>query len=110
MRPWHAAATLIVCSLLTFELIVLAMLILFPYSPNIGAASLNGTFYNLLSPLSTVLLLGLLYTWLLRIGATKIRIRSAKADRIIHFASEPFRTIRSTIRNLSPSDLSQQLR
>jgi len=53
--------------LLIFQLAVLTFLVFFPYLPDPGFSDLNNNIYVLLAPLSTILLLGVLYAWLIRL-------------------------------------------
>src|SRR6266704_3029610 len=80
MTPRQAIATTIVLALLGFELIVLAILAFFPYLPDPGLATLNTSLYTFLAPLSTVLLLGLLYAWLVRLATREASRRSSRPN------------------------------
>ncbi|HYY91347.1 MAG TPA: hypothetical protein VE955_05105 [Candidatus Dormibacteraeota bacterium] len=88
----------------------LAVLVLFPYLQDPGLADANSTVYILLAPLSTIFLLGLLYSWLIVIGAKIARPRSVKVDLLIRFLSEPFHNVVSTIKAVSLSDSARNLR
>ena len=102
LRETIATSTLL--ALLAFELSVLAILALFPYLVDPGLSVLNSNFYALLAPLSTVLLLGLLYAWPLKLIAREARIRSTLFDRLILFLSEPFQKIMSSLKSASLSE------
>jgi hypothetical protein len=100
----HAILTGLTLSLLIFQLLVLTFLFFYPYLPDPGLSSLNNNIYNLLAPLSTIFLLGLLYAWLIRLGTREARHRSSKLDSLIRFLSEPFQKIVSSIKTTSLSE------
>ncbi len=104
MTPRQAILTGLTICLLAFQLLVLVILVFFPYVSDPGLASLNADIYGLLAPLSTIFLLGMLYAWLLRIGTTETRRRSSSFRSLFHFLSEPFRNLSSSVRTLSLSD------
>ena len=104
MTPSQAIATTIVLALLGFELIVLAILAFFPYLPDHGLATLNTSVYAFLAPLSTVLLLGLLYAWLVRFATREARRRSPSFNSFVRFLSEPFERLLSAVKNASLSE------
>jgi len=85
MTPRQSIATTIVLALLGFELIVLAILAFFPYLPDPGLATLNMSLYTLLAPLSTILLLGLLYAWLVRLVTREASRRSSSFNAFTRF-------------------------
>src|SRR5439155_15718192 len=93
----------LVLSLLAFQSLILVILLFFPYLPDPGLAGLNAEVYELLAPLSTVLLLGLLYAWLIRLGTRLARRRSARFASFVQFLSEPFRKIVASIKTRSLS-------
>src|SRR2546425_7681905 len=94
----------LVLSLLAFQSLVLVILVFFPYVPDPGLAALNAEVYELIAPLSTVLLLGLLYAWLIRLGTRLASRRSARFESFIRFLSEPFRKIVASVKTTSLSE------
>ena len=100
----------LVLSLLAFQSLVLVILVFFPYLPDPGLAALNAQVYELLAPLSTVLLLGLLYAWLVRLGTREARRRWAWFNLFVRFISEPFRKVVSSIKTTSLSDAPKTLK
>ena len=104
-----AILTGLVLSLLAFQSLVLVILVFFPYLPDPGLAALNAQVYGLLAPLSTVLLLGLLYAWLIRLGTGEARRRWARFNLFIRFISEPFRKVVSSIKTTSLSNAAKSL-
>jgi len=104
MTPRQSIATTIVLALLGFELIVLAILAFFPYLPDPGLATLNMSLYTLLAPLSTILLLGLLYAWLVRLVTREASRRSSSFNAFTRFLSEPFQKLLSSVKNTSLSE------
>ncbi len=100
----------LVLSLLAFQSLVLVILVFFPYLPDPGLAALNTEVYELLAPLSTVLLLGLLYAWLIRLGTREARRRWAWFNLFVRFISEPFRKVVSSIKTTSLSDAAKSLK
>src|SRR5438552_9484963 len=94
----------VILIVLSFQVLVLAILVFFPYLPDPGLSNLNNDTYFLLSPLSTVFMLELLYAWLLRIVARQASRYSSTARSIAHFLSEPFTNIISSVRTRSLSD------
>ena len=100
----------LVLSLLAFQSLVLVILVFFPYLPDPGLAALNTEVYELLAPLSTVLLLGLLYAWLIRLGTREARRRWAWFNLFFRFISEPFRKVVSSIKTTSLSDAAKSLK
>ena len=69
MTQRQAIFTGVVLIVLSFQVLVLAILVFFPYLPDLGLSNINNDTYFLLSPFSTIFLLELLYAWLLRIVA-----------------------------------------
>src|SRR5438034_9594271 len=110
MTRRQAIATTIVLALLAFELLVLAILAFFPYVPDPGLATLNMSIYTFLAPLSTVILLGLLYAWLVRFGTREIRRRSSRFNDFVRFLSEPFQKIVSSIKSTALSESARSLK
>src|SRR6266487_2071782 len=94
----------LVLSLLALQSLVLVILVFFPYLPDPGLAALNAQVYELLAPLSTVLLLGLLYAWLIRLETRLARSRSARFGSLILFLSEPFSKIVASVKTTSLSE------
>src|SRR5438034_918336 len=106
----EAIVTGVVFSLLAFQSLVLVVLVFFPYLPDSGLAALNAQVYELLAPLATVLLLGLLYAWLIRLGTRETRRRWASFNLFVRFISEPFQKIVSSIKTTSLSDAAKTLK
>jgi len=98
MTQHQALLTGLVLIILSFQVLVLVILVFFPYLPDPGLFNLNTDIYFLLSPLSTIFLLELLYAWLLRIGAREAIRYSSTAWTIAHFLSEPFQKILGSVR------------
>src|SRR5438309_2887802 len=107
MTQRQAILTGVVLIVLSFQVLVLAILVFFPYLPDPGLSSINNDTYFLLSPLSTVFLLELLYAWLLRIVAREATRYSSTARSIVHFFSEPFQKVLASLRTRSLSDSAQ---
>src|SRR5438034_6008660 len=97
MTPRQAIFTGLILLILSFQVLVLAILVFFPYLPDPGLSNLNNDTYFLLSPLSTVFLLELLYAWLVRLVAREATRYSSTARCIAHFVSEPFANIISSV-------------
>src|SRR5205809_2507773 len=110
MMRRQAIATTIVLALLAFELFVLAILAFFPYVPDPGLATLNMSIYTFLAPLSTVILLGLLYAWLVRFGTREIRRRSSRFNDFVRFLSEPFQKTASLIKSTALYESARSLK
>jgi len=104
MTQRQAILTGLVLVILSFQVLVLAILVFFPYLPDPGLSNLNNDTYFLLSPLATIFLLELLYAWLLRIVAREASRHSSTARSLAHFLSEPFTKIISSVRTRSLSD------
>jgi hypothetical protein len=100
----QAILTGIILGLLALQVLVLAVLAFFPYLPDPGLFNLNTDIYFLLSPLSTIFLLELLYAWLLRIAAKEATRYSSTARSIAHFLSEPFHQTLASVRTRSLSE------
>src|SRR5438876_10821957 len=94
----------VILIVLSFQVLVLAILVFFPYVQDPGLSSINNDTYFLLSPLSTVFLLELLYAWLLRLVAREATRYSSTARSIVHFFSEPFQKILASLRARSLSE------
>src|SRR6266699_630709 len=103
MTQRQAILTGLVLVILSFQALVLVILGFFPYLPDPGLSKLNSDIYFFLAPLSTIFLLGLLYAWLLRLVARQASRYSLTARSIIHFFSEPFAKIISSVRTRSLS-------
>src|SRR5205809_5311275 len=110
MMHRQAIATTVVLALLAFELFVLAILAFFPYVPDPGLATLNMSIYTFLAPLSTVILLGLLYAWLVRFGTREIRRRSSRFNGFVRFLSEPFQKTASLIKSTALYESARSLK
>jgi len=104
MKQRQAILTNVILLLLSFQVLVLVILALFPYAPDPGLSSLNNHIYESLAPLSTIFLLGLLYAWLIKLGTREARHYSRRSERLIQFFSEPFRALVSSIKTRSISD------
>src|SRR2546427_8811579 len=104
MTQRQAIFTGVVLIVLSFQVLVLAILVFFPYLPDLGLSSINNDTYFLLSPLSTIFLLELLYAWLLRIVAREATRYSSTARSIVHFFSEPFQKVFASVRARSLSE------
>src|SRR5437879_235355 len=103
MTQRQAILTGVVLIVLSFQVLVLAILVFFPYLPDPGLSSINNATYLLLSPLSTIFLLELLYAWLLRIVAKEATRYSSTARSIVHFFSQPFQKVFASVRARSLS-------
>src|SRR6266566_2104972 len=110
MTPRQAIFTGLILLILSFQVLVLVILGFFPYLPDPGLSKLNSDIYFFLAPLSTIFLLGLLYAWLLRLVARQASRYSLTARSIIHFFSEPFAKIISSVRTRSLSESAQTFR
>ena len=104
MKQRQAILTSVILLVLSFQVLVLVILALFPYVPDLGLSNINNDTYFPLSPLSTVFLLELLYAWLLQLVAKEATRYSSTARSIAHFVSEPFANIISSVRTRSLSD------
>ncbi len=100
----ETAPAIVIFGLVPFEISVLAVLVFFPYLPDPGLAYLNTSVYVLLAPLSTLFLLGLLYTWLTRLGTRAAVRRSVSFKSFLQFLSVPFRNMLSSLQSVSLSD------
>src|SRR5438132_11685584 len=107
MTQRQAIFTGVILIVLSFHVLVLVILVFFPYLPDPGLSSINNDTYFLLSPLSTVFLLELLYAWLLRIVAREATRYSSTARSIVHFFSEPFQKVFASVRARSLSESAQ---
>src|SRR5205807_4473783 len=96
--------TTVVLVLLAVGVFVLASLVFYPYLEDAGLSNLNSNVYTFLAPVSTVLLLGLLYVWLVRLGARAAARRSVSFKSFLQFLSVPFRALLSLLRSVSLSD------
>src|SRR3989475_1670972 len=104
MTPRQATLTGLILLILSFQVLVLVVLAFFPYVGATGLSSLNTNIYAFLAPLSTVFLLGLLYSWLIKLGTREARHRSRRFERITQFLSEPFRILMASVKTRSLSD------
>ena len=100
----ETAPAIVIFGLVPFEISVLAVLVFFPYLPDPGLAYLNTSVYVLLAPLSTLFLLGLLYTWLTRLGTRAAVRRSVSFKSFLQFLSVPLRNMLSSLQSVSLSD------
>jgi hypothetical protein len=100
----ETAPTIVILGLAAFEISVFAVLVFFPYLPDPGLSNLNTDVYVLLAPLSTLFLLGLLYTWLAELGTKAAVRRSVSFKSFLQFLSVPFRNLLSSLRSVSLSD------
>ena len=96
--------------LLSFQVLVLVVLALFPYAPDPGLSSLNNNIYTFLAPLSTIFLLGLLYAWLIKLGTREARHYSRKFEKLVQFIIEPFLTLISSVKTRSLSESARSLK
>ena len=96
--------TTVVLVLLAVGVFVLASLVFYPYLEDAGLSNLNSNVYTFLAPVSTVFLLGLLYAWLVRLGARAAVHRSVSFKSFLQFLSVPFRNMLSSLRSVSLSD------
>jgi len=104
MKQRQVILTGLILLLLSFQVLVLVVLALFPYAPDLGFSSLNNNIYAILAPLSTVFLLGLLYTWLIKLGTREARHYSRRFEKLVQFLIEPFRTLISSVKTRSLSE------
>src|SRR5438445_2084742 len=104
MATRETVLTIVTFCLVAFEALVLAVLVFFPYLPDPGLANLNTDVYVLLAPLSSLFLLGLLYTWLAKLGTRTAVQRSVSFRSFLQFLSVPFRTLLSSLQTVSLSD------
>src|SRR5437867_1625848 len=109
MTPREAILTGLVPSLLALQSLVLVILVFFPYLPDPGLATMNAQVFELLAPLSTVLLLGLLYAWQVRLDTREARRRWAWFNLFVRVISEPFRMVVSSIKTTSLSNAAKSL-
>src|SRR5437667_2383860 len=107
MTQRQAIFTGVIMIVLSFQLLVLAILVFFPYLPDLGLSNLNNDTYFLLSPLSTVFLLELLYAWLVRLVAREATRYTSTARSLVHFFSEPFQKLLASVRARSLSESAQ---
>src|SRR5437667_8461123 len=104
MTQRQAIFTGVIMIVLSFQLLVLAILVFFPYLPDLGLSNINSDTYFLPPPLSTLSLLELLYAWLLRIVAREATRYSSTAGSIVYFFSEPFGKVLASVRARSLSE------
>src|SRR6266550_1981727 len=110
MTPRQAIFTGLILLILSFQVLVLAVLAFFPYLPDLGLANLNSGLYTFLAPLSTVFLLGLLYAWLIKLGTKEARHYSRRFERLVEFLREPFRTLISSVKTRSLSESARSIK
>ena len=104
MTQRKAILTSVILLLLSFQVLVLVILALFPYAPDPGLSSLNNHIYTFLAPLSTIFLLGLLYAWLIKLGTREAGHYSRRFEKLVQFLSEPFRTLIPSVKTRSLSE------
>jgi len=104
MTQRKAILTSVILLLLSFQVLVLVILALFPYAPDPGLSSLNNHIYTFLAPLSTIFLLGLLYAWLIKLGTREAGHYSRRFEKLVQFLSEPFRTLILSVKTRSLSE------
>src|SRR5256712_3750017 len=97
--------SLTVC-VLALETLVLAILALYPSVQDPGLSNLNAAVYELLAPVSVVFLLGLLYTWLLRLVLTETSRRIPRFPSFVRFLSRSFVSLFRSVRTASLSESS----
>lgn len=101
--------TSVLVVLLAYEVVVLILLALFPYVTDPGFVALNNIVYTFLAPLSTVLLLGVLYSWFVELGAREARNRSTKFSNFLQFIAGPFQKIIASVKTASVSNMADSL-
>src|SRR3989442_3866378 len=104
MATRETILTIVTICLVAFEISVLAVSVFFPYIPDPGLFNLNTNVYVLLAPLSTLFLLGLLYTWLVKLGTGAAARRLVSFKSFLQFLSVPFRNMLSSLQSVSLSD------
>src|SRR5438876_7410459 len=97
----------VILIVLSFQVLVLAILVFFPYLPDPGLSNLHNDTYFLLSPLSTLFLLELLYTWLVRLVAREATRHPPTARSIVHSFPEPYQKVLASLRTRSFSESAQ---
>jgi len=110
MKQRQTILTVVILLVLSFQVLVLVILALFPYAPDPGLSILNNNIYTFLAPLSTVLLLGLLYAWLIKLGTREARHYSRRFEKLVQFLIEPFRTLISSVKTRSLSESARSLK
>jgi len=104
MTQRQTISTVVILLVLSFQVLVLVILALFPYAPDPGLSSLNNHIYTFLAPLSTIFLLGLLYAWLIKLGTREAGHYSRRFEKLVQFLSEPFRTLILSVKTRSLSE------
>src|SRR2546430_3817588 len=104
MTQRQAILTGLILLILSFQVLVLVILAFFPYVSDPGFSNLNIDIYFFLAPLSTILLLGLLYAWLIKLATREASHNSKRFETFTQFLSEPFRTLISSVKTRSLSD------
>ncbi len=110
MKQRQAILIGLILILLSFQVLVLVILALFPYAPDPGLSSINNNIYTFLAPLSTIFLLGLLYAWLTKLGTREARHYSRKFEKLVQFIIEPFLTLISSVKTRSLSESARSLK
>src|SRR5438093_10361203 len=93
MKQRQTILTVVILLVLSFQVLVLVILALFPYAPDPGLSSLNNHIYTFLAPLSTIFLLGLLYAWLIKLGTRESSRLLPRFEKLLPFHSEPLPTL-----------------
>ncbi|HEX4921530.1 MAG TPA: hypothetical protein VFV92_12420, partial [Candidatus Bathyarchaeia archaeon] len=109
MKP-KTIITIALLGLIGYQVLVLALLALFPYVPDLGLLSLNATIYSWLEPLTIVLTLGLLYAWLARILGRWGRRGVVQITSFLRQARERLRFILRPIGNMPVSEAARRVR
>lgn len=104
MTPRQTIFTGLTLTLLFLQLVILVILAFFPYVPDPGFSIANMDIYVFLAPLSTVFLIGLLYSWLIQLGIKEARRNSRRFERFVQFLAEPFRTLIFPVKQQSLTD------
>src|SRR5207247_8801340 len=104
MTQRKAILTIVFLLLLSFQVLVLVILALFPYALAPGLSSLNNHIYTFRAPLSTIFLLGLLYAWLIKLGTREAGHYSRGFEKLVQVFSEPFPTLIPSVKTRSLSE------
>lgn len=109
MKP-KTIITIVLLGLIGYQALILALLALFPYAPNLPLLSLNATIYSWLEPLTIILTLGLLYAWLARILGRWRRRGAVQIASLLRFARERLRFMLRPIGNMPISEAAGRVR
>src|SRR2546430_17484229 len=104
MTQRKAILTSVILLLLSFQVLVLVILALFPYAPDPGLSSLNNHIYTFLAPLSTIFLLGLLYAWLIKLGTREAGHHSPRVEKVRPIFCRPLPALITSIQNPVPCE------